>query len=146
MTVKLKDAGKGNLSKGQLIVYPVTNFGQQRFPSHDLFNGEGFVLNEGLFQLFTKLYFPNGLVENKLAMPLLATQDDVRGLPPALVITAELDVLRDEGEAYARLLSSSGVDVQAIRVMGTRKCRRVIFIWSNFNASFHSARLFDQPS
>jgi acetyl esterase/lipase len=66
------------------------------------------------------LYAPDAKTrDNPYVSPLRASLDQLKGLPPALVITAENDPLRDEGEAYARKLKEAGVSVAAARYNGT---------------------------
>lgn len=57
--------------------------------------------------------------KNKYVSPLHADVEELKNLPSTLIITAENDVLRDEGEAYARKLDNAGVDVINVRINGT---------------------------
>ena len=69
---------------------------------------------------FWNAYAPDRRSRNEItASPLRASLKDLAGLPPALVITAQNDVLRDEGEAYAQKLMEAGVEVTALRCNGT---------------------------
>ena len=65
------------------------------------------------------LYAPDAKTrDNPYVSPLRASNEELKGLPPALVITAENDPLRDEGEAYARKLMDAGVEVTTVRYNG----------------------------
>jgi acetyl esterase len=71
-------------------------------------------------QWFWDAYLPAPAArEQPTATPLNASLDQLAGLPEALVVVAENDVLRDEGEAYARMLSNAGVRVTSTRYHGT---------------------------
>jgi len=101
----------------QVLLYPVTNATFDT-ASYDQF-AEGPWLTRKAMQWFWDAYLPEvGERTNPLASPLQATVDQLRDLPPALVITDEADVLRDEGEAYSRKLRQAGVDVTAVRYEG----------------------------
>ena len=81
---------------------------------------------------FWNHYAPNSAVRSEPnASPLRASLEELRGLPPALIITAEFDVLRDEGEAYARKLIEAGVPTAAIRYLGTIHAFTVLNVITN---------------
>ena len=99
----------------QLLIYPVTDFD---FTTESYGqNGEGYLLTKGSMQWFWAHYLgAQDLGKDPYACP--ARADDLSGLPPAFVATAEFDPLRDEGEAYAANLRIAGVDVTAKRYDG----------------------------
>ena len=69
---------------------------------------------------FWKSYLQNeNYYDNIYAVPMAAKDENLKGLPPALIITAENDVLRDEGEKYAIKLDNAGVEVKCARISGT---------------------------
>jgi len=98
----------------QLLVYPATDLAM-RHPSH-VENGEGYFLTHDMMAWFTHQYLGGRDISNPRVSPLLAA--DLSGLPPALVITAEFDPLRDEGEDYAAKLAQAGGTVEQVRYDG----------------------------
>ncbi|TDW26785.1 alpha/beta hydrolase family protein [Rhizobium azibense] len=69
---------------------------------------------------FWNAYLPDEAKrKDPTATPLNASLEQLNGLPPALIVTDENDVLRDEGEAYGRKLSQAGVKVTSVRYNGT---------------------------
>jgi acetyl esterase len=102
----------------QVLLLPTTDASLDT-PSYREFAGGPFLTRE-LMGWFWDHYAPEkDARRDATASPLRATGEQLRGLPPALVITAENDVLRDEGEAYARKLMTAGVEVTATRYLGT---------------------------
>jgi len=109
-----RDRGGPRL-KFQLLIYPVVDCYDQS-PSMQQY-AEGHFLTRAGMDWFTESYLPSREAGfEPSASPMNAT--DFRGLPPAMVITAECDPLRDQGEAYARKLQSAGIPVELKRYEG----------------------------
>lgn len=102
----------------QALFYPVTdaNFETQ---SYQQFGADGYWLTREAMRWFWDSYAPVTLRNDPKVAPLRASLEQLRGLPPALVITDENDVLRDEGEAYAHKLMAAGVPTVGTRYLGT---------------------------
>ncbi|WP_116999482.1 alpha/beta hydrolase [Desertimonas flava] len=102
----------------QSLYYPVTDAGQDT-ASYQQF-ADGPFLTAKAMAWFWDAYLPD--VDNRTeitASPLQASVDDLAGLPDAFVAVDENDVLRDEGEAYARKLTQAGVRTTSVRYNGT---------------------------
>lgn len=107
---------KGPKISAQVLLYPATNIATMDTESHKNF-ATGYLLTRAGIERFNDLYTPNPGDRTKPEVsPLLA--GDLSGLPSALVITAEFDPLRDEGEAYADRLKKAGVKTTAKRYPG----------------------------
>ena len=108
----------GPVIRLQLLFYPVTDASFDTASNHQF--AEGYHLRRDAMMWFWDQYTRNPGERNEItASPLRASTEQLKGLPPALVITAEADVLRDEGEAYAGKLREAGVRVTAVRFQGT---------------------------
>jgi acetyl esterase/lipase len=116
LTLMAKERGDVSLVQ-QVLFYPVTDASFDTGSYHQF--AEGYFLRRDGMQWFWDQYTTDEAQRAEItASPLRATTEQLTGLPPALVITAEADVLRDEGEAYAGKLRQAGVAVTAIRVEG----------------------------
>jgi acetyl esterase/lipase len=101
----------------QVLFYPVTDAAFDT-ASYEQFETGYFLTRQGMRWFWDQ--YTTDPAERALptASPLRATTEQLAGLPSALVITAEADVLRDEGEAYANRLREAGVPVVAVRYQG----------------------------
>ncbi|MCX4581552.1 alpha/beta hydrolase [Streptomyces sp. NBC_01481] len=116
LTLMAKERGDVPLVQ-QVLFYPVTDAAFDT-GSYRQF-AEGHFLRRDAMQWFWDQYTTDPAQRAEItASPLRATTEQLRDLPPALVITAEADVLRDEGEAYANRLRTAGVPVVATRYQG----------------------------
>jgi acetyl esterase len=101
----------------QALIYPATGSDFDS-PSFQDF-AAGYFLTKETSQWFWQQYTGGKAVEHEpTACPLQATLEQLKDMPPALIITGECDVLRDEGEAYARRLTQAGVAVTCTRYLG----------------------------
>lgn len=113
--IQARDRGKPVLA-GQLLIYPITDHYSAGFASYEA-NATGYYLTRDAMIWFWNNYAPaEEQALSPLASPLRA--QSLWQLPQTLVITAEYDPLRDEGEAYARRLAESGVATKLIRYDG----------------------------
>jgi len=113
--VSLQARVRGPRLAGQALFYPVTDAARDTASYRD--NSDGYLLTEHDMVWFWDCYLgPDGDPADPFASPLRAA--DLSGLPPAIVITAEYDPLRDEGEAYARHLDGFDVPVELHRFDG----------------------------
>jgi acetyl esterase/lipase len=111
-----KDRGTPRI-RCQVLLWPVTNAAFDTGSYHQF--ADGYFLTRNMMKWFWDSYITEPRDRQDVyASPLRATNERLKGLAPALIQTAEMDVLRDEGEAYARKLDQAGVDIIATRYNG----------------------------
>lgn len=115
-TIALKSLKKGGPKiLYQLLLYPVTD-ADMNSASYKLFK-DGPWLSQKAMEWFWNAYLDDKSLKDEIYVsPLKASLSDLSGMPSALIITGENDVLRDEGDAYARKLEEAGVEVYSVRV------------------------------
>lgn len=117
MTIMAKKRNGPKIQK-QLLYYPVTNACFDT-PSYRQFAKNYYLYREGM-QWFWQQYAPCGADRSRItASPLQASAACLNGLPAAMIINGEADVLRSEGEAFGKKLRCAGVEVTSLRLQGT---------------------------
>jgi acetyl esterase len=109
---------QGPKLRSQVLFYPVTDAGMDT-DSYSQFGEGGYWLTKAAMAWFWDAYVPAEMRQLPTVSPLQATVEQLRGLPPALIIVDENDVLRDEGEAYVRKLQQAEVPVIGLRALCT---------------------------
>jgi acetyl esterase len=114
LTLMAKDRGGPPIAR-QVLIYPATSAALATLSSYNFAKGYG--LSREMAVWFWQQYLPSPADgEQPHASPMRAA--DLAGLPPALVITAQYDMARDDGEAYAARLHAAGVPVRCVRYLG----------------------------
>ncbi|MFV2195006.1 alpha/beta hydrolase [Nocardiopsis sp. LOL_012] len=116
LALMAKDRGDVEL-RGQALLYPVTDAAFDTDSYREFATGY-FLTREGMMWFWDQYTTDPEDRAEIYASPLRAPMEELRGLPPAIVLNGEADVLRDEGEAYARRLREAGVPVTAVRFQG----------------------------
>jgi acetyl esterase/lipase len=117
VTALMAKNNKGPAIKLQVLLWPVTDVNFET-ESYNLYAEDRF-LTKNMMKWFWDNYLPDTAKRQEIyASPLQASIEELKGLPVTLVQTAENDVLRDEGEAYARKLNEAGVPVTLTRYAG----------------------------
>ena len=118
VVAQLAKERKGPSIRYQVMMYPVTDSSMSQPTYKEFANGPW--QTAAAMEWFWDAYAPHKEDRTKTtASPLSATLEQLEGLPPAFVIVDENDILRDEGEQYAKKLIQTGVDVTPIRVLAT---------------------------
>ena len=116
VSLMAKEQGGPNI-RAQVLMWPVTDAAFEK-ASYNQY-ADGHFLTKSMMQWFWDAYTTSPTERAEIyASPLRASIDQLAGLPPALIQTAEKDVLRDEGEAYGQKLDAAGVDVIVARYNG----------------------------
>ena len=116
VTMLAKQRGGPRIA-AQVLIYPATTATFDT-PSFEQF-ADGYFLTRDVTRWFWRQYVPDPAMDSEpTACPLKASLDQLKDLPSALIITAECDILRDEGELYARKLTQAGVSATCTRYLG----------------------------
>ena len=116
VSLMAKNQGEPKL-RAQILLWPVTdaNFDTGSYTQF----ADGHFLTRNMMKWFWDNYTKDAAARKEItASPLQASTEQLKNLPPALIETAEFDVLRDEGEAYGRKLAEAGVDSTTVRYNG----------------------------
>ncbi|ORZ09594.1 alpha/beta hydrolase fold-domain-containing protein [Absidia repens] len=119
VSIMLAQRGHQDVLRGQILIYPCTAHDRKEYESFQTYGDGDYLLSRKDIAYFQDAYYDSdGSPADVRNAPLLATLDELKNVPRALVVTAECDILRDEGEAYARKLTEAGVDTCCVRVIG----------------------------
>ena len=112
-SIKAKEKGSPKI-KAQILLWPVTDAGTD-YESFQLFGEDRFLTSPLLAWMAGQYISKPEDAKSIYLSPILASIDQLKGLPPTLIEVAENDILRDQGEAFGRKLDEAGVDVTTVR-------------------------------